>query len=186
MHLQLGCAIVVAAALAVGPRSAGAQQRPALAFDVNVGIGAAVGGTFDVRAGPTIDALLSGHVGLPRHGSVIAGLALGAQTPLDGSDVCRLAPGGGCVPNLPTLYSIAALAGWERGAARGASARLMAGPGYYWSDDGKTFGLQARMDLSTPPIGPVALVASMRGAMLPSFHSEAIGLWALGLGLRVR
>lgn len=156
-------------------------------LDVSAGFGAGVGGDFEARGGVAFDAVAGLGVGPARRGPVVAALAAGMQGPLGSSDDCVPAPSGGCVPDFLLLYSAAALLGWERANARGPSLRVLAGPGYHRADEGgAAFGLQARLDVATAPLLHVALVASVRGAILPNFRGDALGFTAVGLGVRLR
>jgi hypothetical protein len=70
---------------------------------------------------------------------------------------------------------------------------LLAGPGYIHLDGddsagqrGSAAGAQGRVDLAAPPLGPVALVASLRATVVPRFRGQTLATWAAGLGLRLR
>ena len=183
MRLCTFFAPLVACALA-GPVSA---QRLAPSLDVGLGFGTGLGGDFEARGGVAFEALAGFRVRPAPGSAVVAALAAGMQGPLGGSDDCVPHPSGGCVPDFPILYSAAALLGWEKASARGPSFRMLAGPGYYEVDEGGgTLGLQSRLDVATAPLLHVALVAWARGAVLPRVRGDALGLAAVGLGLRLR
>ena len=178
------CLAPLAACLLAGPVGA---QRVAPSLDVTVGIGTGVGGDFEARGGIAFDALAGLQARTARRGTVLAAVAAGVEGPLVSTDDCVPRPSGGCVPDFPLLYSASALLGWERARSRGPSFRVMAGPGYYRGDaGGAALGLQGRLDVATAPLLRVAIVASLRGVVLPSFRGDALGLAAVGLGLRLR
>ncbi len=178
------CALFAAVVVAV-PRHAHAQISAAPAVEVTAGIGSSTGGTYYERAGTSVDIVVSGRPRASRTALIVA-VAVGSESPIAGSDVCLLAAGGGCVPDFPATHSIGALAGWETGAPRQASARLMIGPGYFWGGSASAVGVQGRIDLATRALGPLALIGSARGALLPEFHGARICLWAFALELRAR
>lgn len=124
-----------------------------------------------------------------RAGTLVVGAGLGSQGGL-GSDLsCTPDGSGGCRRDFPSFRYVVALAGWEIGAARGgrgASARFLAGPGHFVSDDGSAIGLQARLELASPAPFGVAFVASARGSRLPRFNDESVTLGAVGVGLRLQ
>ena len=100
-----------------------------------------------------------------------------------------IAPRGGCTPAYPLFYSVGALAGWQWGRGRDASVRALSGAGYYRAvrrdGGGGTIGLQCRIDLATAALWRVALIGSLRGAVLPSFRGDAHGLGTASFGVRV-
>ena len=162
-------------------------QRLAPSLDVSAGFSTGIAGDFEARGGVAFEVLPALRVRPAPSGAILAALATGMQGPLASTDDCVPRPAGGCVPDFPLLYSAAALLGWERAGPRGPSLRILAGAGYYRADEGgAALGLQGRLDVATPPLLHVALVASVRGAVLPNFRGDALGLAAVGLGLRLR
>jgi hypothetical protein len=180
-------ALVLTACVIGRPTDAGAQQRPALSLEASAGVGTGAGGEFQSRAGFAFDGFIGLRVRQANRGGTVAGLTGGIQGALASGDDCLLTPSGGCVPDFPLFYSAAALLGWEAAGTRGPSLRMLAGPAYYRADEGgAALGLQARLDVATPALLHVALVASVRGAVLPNFRSDALRLAAAGLGVRLQ
>ena len=112
---------------------------------------------------------------------------------------CRVLPDGSCMRNLPTMSSSGMLIGWEVLSSDGASLRLLAGPAGYRSnlndprgplageiDIATSGGHQARIDLSTPHMGWLAVVASFRWSHLASFLDGEVDYLNLGVGVRLR
>jgi len=177
---------VLAIAATVGAPTARAQGSRDVGLDLVLGGGNATGGTYADRSAVSIDVLLSDRLRQLGHGGLVGAVSGDAQGALGHGDVCLLLPGGGCAPEFPAMGSVTALGGWESRSAGEASARVLAGPGFYWGGGSRTVGLQTRLDLVTPSLGPVALVASGRTALLPRFHGDGIRVWAIGFGLRFR
>jgi hypothetical protein len=88
------------------------------------------------------------------------------------------------VPSFPDFYLIAALMGWENGAGL---VRALVGPAYVQADfDGRTVGVQGRLDAATPALWRVAMVVSIRPTLIPYYRGDMVGLLAVGIGLRLR
>jgi hypothetical protein len=168
-----------------------AQERAPVSLEGSAGVGIGHGSsTFRDRTGIALDATLAWRIRPAAAGAVLVALTGGVQGSPDATDLCTIAPNGGCVPAYPLFYSVGALAGREWARTRGASARVLAGPAYYRasprSGGGGAFGLQARVDLTTPALWRVALLGSLRGAVLPSYGGGSHALGAVGLGVRVQ
>jgi hypothetical protein len=179
---------LVSLGLTTAPALAQGTLRPA-SVDVGVGVGFGRGGGLrHARDGVAASALVAWRVRALSAGAMLVGLGGSAQAPTDGSDDCLLAPGGGCVPNYPGLQSVGALGGWGAGRGRrGSAVRALAGPAVFRSDERATaLGLQARVDVATPSVAHLALVAWGQAALVPRLRSEAYRLGAVGLGLRVQ
>lgn len=162
---------------AVPVTDASGQRWPAVSLDATAGLGASSGGgNFRSRGAVALDALFGIRLRPAAGSGLLAGLSAGLQGPIHGGDDCLIAPGGGgCVPHFPLFYSAGALVGWERAGARGPSVRVLAGPAYYRADEGgRALALQGRLDLATPALFHIALVASLRGAVLPDFRGDAL------------
>lgn len=184
--------------LAGAPAVIHAQQLRPVSVDVTVGAGGGVGGGERAeRGGAALETLVGVRVRALSRGALMAGVSAGFQGPLGGSDVCHLGSRGQCLDDFPMLGYVAVLGGWEgartTGPLRGATARVLGGPAFVHveGDDaaapqGNTVAAQGRLDLATPPLGPVALVASFRGAVVPRFHGQALGIWGYALGVRLR
>jgi hypothetical protein len=181
--------------LVAGPLSA--QEPRPISLDLTIGGGAGLGGgELDERGGVALDAILAGQLRGANARFPMIGLAVGVQSSLAFGDKCRLGSNGQCVPEFPALASIAVLAGREfrqhAGASPGATLRLLAGPAYVHVDGhsaGKrhnTVGIQSRADLATAPLGPVSMLVSLRGMLIPRVRDQTLGAWAMGVGLRLR
>ena len=186
------------AALALSPLAVRAQSPRPITFDASVGqSGGLGGGELTDRHGVAVDGLLAYALRGAPGGALVAGLGASHQGPLGNDAVCIFGSRGQCVANYPQISTIGVVAGWEgrrrSGRSTGATARVLAGPAYVHMDGndsarqrGSTAGLQARVDLATPHLGPLAFVASLRGTTVPRFRGETYGLWAVGIGVRVR
>jgi hypothetical protein len=170
-----------------------AQERPPVSLEVSAGVSFGRGGvTRRERNGVALDATLGWRVYPVPNGAVLLALSGGAQGAIgmDMTDDCQIAPGGGCLPDYPSFYSVGALAGWEWALERGASTRVLAGPAYYRGHQrrpdvsGRAIGLQARADFTTPTLRRIALLASLRAAVVPSFRGDTYALGAAGFGFR--
>jgi hypothetical protein len=83
--------------------------------------------------------------------------------------------------------TLGAVAGVQRTIGAGLSARALAGPTYFQAADGDdTFGLQGRLDVAKPLFFHTALVASVRGSLLPRYEGETLSYATFGLGLRIQ
>jgi hypothetical protein len=188
---RLSAVLGTAALIAIGaPRPLQAQHPRPLSVDATIGGGYGRGGDHLVNRNATaVDALLGWRTRPARGGALLLGMS-GAWHGNVGSDaVCHVAPSGGCAADYPSLTSVGVVGGWELRSARGrlgVSARGLAGPAYYHAGGSATLGAQARMDLATPALGPIALVASVRGAVLPRFRDQTLTLGAVGIGLRLQ
>lgn len=165
--------------------SAAAQLHRPLSVEASVGLGSAVGGPqARYRTGASADALVALRLQTLPHGSLVVGVAGGFQGGLARTDVCEVAPGGGCVPEFPLFSSIGPVAGWEN---PGGTVRLLAGVAAFQSDQGDaTLGVNARLDLSTGGWRRLAPVVSLRTSLLPSYEGEMVALGGVGIGLRIR
>lgn len=167
---------------------AAAQSRFPVSSEMSVGFRVGHGGTYVSRGGAALDLLLSARLREISAGTLIGGLALEVQTPVTSELECRMIdPGGACAPEFPTFLSGAVIFGAQRGSARTPSARIAAGPAYYRDfEGGGALGLHGRMDVATPTWLHIAAIASLRGAVLPSFRGEALGITSFGLGFRIQ
>jgi hypothetical protein len=180
----------------IAPASAPLAQGPrALSLDATLGGGYGFGGgELYPRGGVALDALIGLRIRASGRSALLAGISAGVQGTLNFGDVCNHGSRGQCLDDFPALIPVAALAGWEgrtgTGTSPGATLRVLVGPSYVRFDGeaqrGRAAGAQGRVDLATPPLGPVALVASLRGNVVPRFRDQTFGTWAAGLGLRLR
>lgn len=186
------------AALLLVPVGLSAQAPRPLTLDASLGASrGSGGGEFRDRGGVALDGLVARAFRGAPGGALIGGVSASFQGTPWSDDMCVMGSRGQCLDQFPMVSTIGVLAGWEgrRGTGRstGATARLLAGPAYVHMDGddsagqrGSTAGLQARLDLATPHLGPVALVGSLRGTAVPRFRGETYGAWAFGVGLRIR
>ena len=177
--LAIACGVVLT-------NGAAAQQRFPLSAEASFGFGLGSGGTYVGGGAASVDATLGYRLRATSAGTVIGAINVGLHAPMI-VDVCQLLSDGECAPEFPGFYSAGAMLGVQRGSHRSASARVMAGPTYYRSfEQGGALGLQGRFDVATPPFLHTAVVASLRGTVLPSFGGEALGITSFGLGLRIQ
>lgn len=188
MRRSIGGALGVLACSTLFAVAARAQSGHSVFVEATLGANVGQGGgQLRNRTGIAADALVGVRLSQALRGKGAIGLGMGWQGAMAGADDCPLATWGGCLGDFPKFFSLAALAGAELGRAHGATVRLLAGPAYFREDEGESaLGGQARLDLSTPALYHVAIVASARVSVLPSFHGNAYSLAAFGLGLRVR
>lgn len=169
------------------PAAANAQQHSPVLAQASLGLRAGMGGTYVNRGGATLDLMLTARVRDTPVGALIGGFNIGIQGSTGRTLECLpVEPGGDCAPHFPTLLSGGTLLGVQRGSARTASARIMAGPAYYYGfGAGSALGLQGQLDVATPPVLSAAVVASLRSAVLPDFRGDVLRINSLGLGLRI-
>jgi hypothetical protein len=181
-------AVLTAACAAAAPATAAAQQAFGPSADVSVGLFAGAGGTFVDRGGPALDGIVAIPLGRMRSSTLVAGVTAGISGPVVLSDlICREGPNDTCIPNFPTFATVGAVAGVQRSLGARLSARVLAGPAYFQAAEGDdAFGLQGRLDVARPLIFRTAVVASVRGSLLPSYQGETLSYAAFGLGLRIQ
>lgn len=181
-------ALVLAAAVCTAAAAAQAQQRPfGPSLEASAGLFVGGGGTFHQRGGPTIDAVLAAPVGRAGAGTVVAGLTGGISGPLTHDLICRQGPDDTCIPDYPTFASVGVVAGVQRAIGPATSARALAGAGFYQDIEGPgTLGLHGRVDVAQRLVLRTALVASVRGALLPGYEGKSLRFAAFGLGLRIQ
>lgn len=180
--------LVFAACAAVLSTTAAAQQAFGPSADVSVGVFVGSGGSFADRGGPALDGIIALPLGQARSGTLVGGVTGGISGPLMMGDlVCRAGPNNTCIPNYPTFVTVGAVAGVQRAIGSGMSARALAGPAYFQdADGGDTFGLQGRVDVAKRLVLRTALVASVRGSLLPRYEGSTLSYATFGLGLRIQ
>jgi hypothetical protein len=180
----LSLALACAAAVSV---DAAAQARFGPSVEASLGVSTGGGGMFAHRTGGAMDAVLAVPLRQTSSGAVILALTGTANGPVAVDDICVVAPNDGCLEDYPTFMSLGLAAGVQRRLGSGLSTRVMAGPAYYQAVDGSdTFGLQGRVDVARPLVFRTAIVASLRGAVLPRYEGETLRFAAVGLGLRIQ
>ena len=173
--------------LICGPLAAeaAAQASAAPSLEMSFGISSGAGGTFLHRGGVSADALLGIPLRQGPRSRLVGALAAGVQGAPMRTLECVQGPDGECIPSFPTLGSVAGLVGVERGSGKSATARLLAGPAFYWGEGGgQSLGVQGRVDVATA--GRLGVVASLRHGILPDYQGEVLRLTSFGVGLRLR
>lgn len=188
MIIQRTLLLVSAAACVAALPAAACAQRFGPSVEASVGASAGLGGTYHHRAGPALDAVLTMPVAASASGTYVLGITGMANGPMAVDDICLVGPDETCVEDYPTFVSLGVVGGVQRRLGSAYSARVLAGPAYYQSvDSDDAFGLQGRVDVARSTILPrTALVASVRGSLLPSFQGEPLSFAAFGLGLRIQ
>jgi hypothetical protein len=186
------------AALLLAAGALPGQQPRGVSLDVTLGGGAGLGGVeVYARGGVAGDALLGVQLGQAARRAFMAGIGVGFQGLPYGNDICHVGSRGQCLSDFPAFGTVGLLAGLElrsrSGASPGATLRVLSGPAYVHLDGddsagqrGNTAGVQGRVDVATPPLGPLAAVLSLRGTLVPRFRDQTLATWALGVGLRLR
>ena len=166
---------------------AAAQARSPVSVQVSAGVVHGSGGFYVDRGGAALEAVGAVRLRQTSAGMLVAGVTLGAQSPMVVEDVCLLDPAGDCAPSFPAFLSGGALLGLQGGSGRKPAVRAMAGPVYFHApDDGGALGVQGMVDVATPRLGRTALVLSLRHSVLPSFHDDRVGITSVGFGLRIQ
>ena len=172
-----------------------AQSRPAVSVDASAGLGVIEGAAgHNEHVGVALDATVGWRLRPSARGSAVFAVSGGAQGSMASNDICIPLPGGGCRRDFTRFYSVGALAGWQVRGYRGASLRFLTGPAYYRAlardrDGRNALGVQGRIDIVTPALRRIAVVASVRGAALPGFGNvtdRPHTLGAVAVGLRVQ
>lgn len=182
--------------LRASPAEAQMRENPEMGqllpapFSVDGTIGAFVGhggANTGLHRGIAIDGIATWRARPAARGSVLLGFSATFQSSLANADVCEPAPGGGCVPRFPDIHAAGLLVGVERGVASRPTFRMLGGVARYAdADDGHpALGIQGRIDLATATWRGMALVTSLRAAVVPRLRGEAYQFGALALGLRV-
>jgi hypothetical protein len=186
MNRRILAALAVALGAAAAPASA-QQQTFGPSAEAGLGMYVGGGGAYYRRGGPAVDAVLAVPLGRSSAGTIVAGVTAGISGSMGGDLICEPDPEGNCLGDYPTFFSLGALAGVQRQMGSGLSARALAGPAYYQSADGpNVWAFQGRVDVARPLFFHTALVASLRGAVLPSYQGESLSFTAFGLGLRIQ
>lgn len=174
------------------PAASASAQRLSSTFDVNgQGWGTTGKPRYAHDGGFAAEAVLARRVRQFSRGALLVGGAAAVHNVIGDSDVCRLAAPPApdvpsvCLPDAPPFSSLTALAGVE--GTFGFAARLLGGPTVFHAGArGTALGVQGRADLATPALFHLALVLSVRGAVIPSFEGGRVRFAAVGLGLAIR
>jgi hypothetical protein len=186
MIIQRALLVLSAAGAAALPADV-AAQRFGPSVEASLGVSTGGGGLYTHRTGGAMDAVIAMPIAGNERSTVVLGLTGTANGPVAVDDVCVIGPEAECLDDYPTFMSLGIVAGVQRRLGGNLSTRALVGPAYYQSVDGDdTFGLQGRVDVAKPLIFRTAVVASLRGAVLPSYEGEALTFGALGVGLRIQ
>jgi hypothetical protein len=186
MTYRTAAVLLAAVCAAALPAHLSAQRGFGPSIEGSLGAYRGAGGNFVERGGVAMDAVVSVPVSRTPAGSLVVGLAAGVTGPLAKDLDCVNGPNGECIQDYPTFASVAALAGLQRSFGGGFSARALAGPAVYYAAGGdRALGLQGRADVATPVFGHVAVVASVRGNVMPDYQGAPLRFAAFGLGLRI-
>jgi hypothetical protein len=180
----------VAAALAglthLHTQVAAAQNSSRLSVDLDATLYGSHGGMYRGNGGVGLDLLGAFRFRESSSGAWMAAAGAGFHQMIGGDAICfPLKTGTGCAPDLPSLSSWTALAGWESRHAGQAGLRLLVGPALYSGGGSANVGATMRADLATPTLFHVALTATGRGSLV-SLPGGATSLWAMGIGVRLR
>jgi hypothetical protein len=187
MTYRTAAVLLAAACAATLPANLSAQRGFGPSIEGSLGAYRGAGGSFVERGGVAMDIVLATPVSRAPAGSVLVGLAGSITGPLAKDLDCVNGPNGECIPDYPTFGSVAAVAGMQRSFGGGFSARALAGPAVYYAAGGdRALGLQGRADVASPVFGHVALVASVRGNVLPDYQGAPLRFAVFGLGLRIQ
>ena len=175
---------LTAVAIVSPARVPGQQSNALLSFDGTIGRSFGRGGGERAnRDGPALDALLAWRArGRGLHG--VFGFGTGVQGRRD-SDNCLALPGSNCVQAYPRIYTLGLLVGLEQRGRIGA-ARILTGPTHFRVDGGgSALGGQARLELVSPSVHRIAVVASARGGMVWHLDRQDFRMAAVGIGLGI-
>ncbi|HEU0301202.1 MAG TPA: hypothetical protein VFR37_17185 [Longimicrobium sp.] len=161
-------------------------QGAGTSFETSLGFSAGGGGGYSERDGIALDLLLAKQVRAAPAGTLVAAITAGVHGPIAGDLDCISTPAGLCAPGFPVFISAGVMGGVQLGSAARANARLLAGPAVFAAEEGGTLGLQGRLDLATPALFHVSLVAALQGAVLPRFQGETLTSRSISLGLRIQ
>ena len=122
-----------------------------------------------------------------RVGTLVLGLNAAAAGQLGNGDSCLINfVDNSCAPDYPQFTTFGVMAGVEL-AGRAGTVRALIGPALFYTDgNGNAGGAQARIDLASPTLYHVALVGSLGGALVPSFHGDSYQLGSIGIGIRIQ
>ena len=88
------------------------------------------------------------------------------------------------MPPHPEFAFLGYLVGWESPSAR---IRVLGGPAYALARwEHPAFALQSRVDVALPIIRHLALIGSLRAAVVPNYGHASYKVLSAGIGLRVR
>jgi hypothetical protein len=165
-----------------------AQRIGRYSFDVTVGLGGMeTSGKYSGDGGGFAgDVMLARRFRSDRGPGLIAGVSASYHFVLgeDCTIYLPFEPSSDCAPQIPDMRVIGALTGWE---SRNGAFRVMAGVGYaHPTSGGGAVALQARLDGAIGLVRHVALTASVRPVIIPSYRGDTFRSIGIGIGFRVR
>ena len=184
MRIRLESIAVVALLVATFAPSASAQ-RVGLSLDATLGAGSTkTNGKYTARStnGATVDVLVAARSGSMERSGFVLAVNWWAQSAGAQDDACLPKVGGGCLDDVPSISLLGAMAGWQ---TENGVVRFAAGPAYGLLDDERALAIEGRADLSASVFRYVALVVSLRGAVLPNVAGHRFDMFAAGAGVRL-
>ncbi|HEY5492294.1 MAG TPA: hypothetical protein VIK25_13975 [Gemmatimonadaceae bacterium] len=190
MSLTRCSAIALIVVALTFPLRATAQLARRFSLDMNVGPGYLLGGPEVLsRASIVLDGLLTMRLAKDGRSGLLAGMSVGWQGPPPSGDICRLGQDRQCLDDYPQFSTVGVLAGWTSAAGRvrvlGGVASVRADKKDYADRYDYTVGLPVRVDCAVAKFSHLAVVASLRGTVLPRYRGNAYTLLASGLGFRI-
>lgn len=168
------------------PAFAGAQWPVTVEVTAGIGRGHTSGEYRSNRTGVTGEVLVGAALQPLGSGRWTLATTLGVQGsgPLDASCIPR--PDGSCVPGFPDFELASILAGWETGSGQ---LRILTGPAAArghgdWRN--VRVAWLSRLDVATRARRHLALIGSLRSALVPAYRGDRFLLASLGLGVRLR
>jgi hypothetical protein len=182
----LGVAVLITVS-AVSSR-ASAQRVSRYSVDATVGVGLLqTKAQYSARddGGLAGELALSRRVHSARAGGLVAGVNAGYYYMIGGGDVCTLyPPHDRCAPQTPDMRLVGMLSGWE---SRAGTFRALGGVAYaHPPSGGGAVAIQARLEAAVGIVRHVALTASVRPVVVPSYRGDTFRLLGIGLGVRIR
>ena len=142
------------------------------------------------RAAIVADGLLTMRLAKNSSSGLLAGVSVGWQAPPPSGDSCkRDQPDGQCLQDYPQFTTVAVLAGWTSVTGRvrvlGGVASVRADKKDYPDRYDYTIGVPVRVESVLAKFSHLAVVASLRGTVLPQYRGSAYTLFSSGLGFRI-
>jgi hypothetical protein len=187
--IRCSCIALVVMALTL-PCIATAQSARHPSLDMNVGPGYLLGGPEVLSRGSFgADGLLTMRLAKDGNSGLLAGISVSWQAPPPSGDICRPGQATQCLHDYPQFTTVGVLAGWTSAAGRvrvlGGVASVRAQPEEQWAKPDYTMGFPVRVESVLAKFPHLAVVASLRGTVLPRYRGNAYTLLASGLGFRI-
>jgi hypothetical protein len=184
-RMKISAALLALLGVLVSTRT-NAQSLWPVSFEIGMGVGkASTSGEYRRNTnGNTLDALSALRLRTMSHGAVVASLGFGLQGTGGVTTICLpRSTGAGCIPKFPQFTAFSALVGWE---TRHANLRVLGGPALVRGDSSSTNAWMGRIDLATPPVLRLSLLAFFRAAVVPYYEGDSFRFQSMGIGLRLR